>query len=291
VQKAGSLKPIKPTHNRTMKDSQPSFEQHLSAYEKAALDGNDPRCVPQYLDGTPPIGREIVKPEYTAEQNQNWSYLFNRQMELLPGRAGQAYLDGVNILGLNDKGIPALSDLSAALEAARGWQIARIPGLLHEKEFFELIAARTFPSTDYVREAHELDYTPAPDCFHDIFGHMPMLTEPAVADFYNMFGKSALHAKGVQRTHLERLHWFTIEFGLIRQPEGMRVFGAGIMSSKNEVVHALSQEVEVIDFSLEKVIEQDYEVWHLQPRLFALDSFDQLVDEFGFWTKRQGLAA
>jgi len=274
-----------------MIDNQPTSQEPLSAYEKAALEGNDPRCVPQYLKGTPPIGAEIVKPTYTDEQNHNWGYLFNRQMSLLPGRAGEAFLEGVNVLNLNDKGIPALSDLSAALESATGWQIARIPGLLHEKEFFELISQRIFPSTDYVREKHELDYTPAPDCFHDIFGHMPMLTEPAVADFYNLFGKSALNAKGEQRTHFERLHWFTIEFGLIRQTEGLRVFGAGIMSSKNEVAHALSKEVEVIPFSLEKVIAQDYEVWHLQPTLFALESFDQLVDEFRFWSSRQGLAA
>ena len=274
-----------------MKGKQHSPDQPLSAYEKAALDGNDPRCVPQYLNGTPPIGPLIVKPAYTEEQNSNWGFLFNRQVELLPGRAGQAFLDGVRLLGLNDNGIPGLAELSAALEAATGWKIARIPGLLHEKEFFELISDRVFPSTDYVREAHELDYTPAPDCFHDIFGHMPMLTEPAVADFYHLFGQSALNAKGAQRTALERLHWFTIEFGLIRQPEGLRVFGAGIMSSKNELAHALSKEVEVVPFSLEKVIEQDYEVWHVQPKLFALNSFDQLVDEFRFWTKSEGLGA
>jgi len=263
----------------------------LSAYEKAALEGNDPRCTPQYLDGVPPTGSEIVKPIYSAENHDNWRFLFNRQMDLLPGRAGQAFLDGVRLLGLNDNGIPGLAELSAALESATRWKIARIPGLLHEREFFELIAQRVFPSTDYVREKHELDYTPAPDCFHDIFGHMPMLTEPAVADFYHLFGKSALNAAGNQRTCLERLHWFTIEFGLIRQAEGLRVFGAGIMSSKNEVVHALSDEVEVIPFSLGKVIEQDYEVWHLQPRLFALESFDQLVSEFREWAHGQGLLA
>lgn len=274
-----------------MKETHTNTDQPLSAYEKAALEGNDPRCIPQYLDGIPPIGQQIVKPEYSAQHNQNWRHLFKRQMELLPGRAGEAYLAGVKTLGITEAGIPALADISAALEASTGWRVARIPGLLHEKEFFELISQRLFPSTDYVREEDELDYTPAPDCFHDIFGHMPMLTEPAVADFYHLFGQSALNAKGEQRTFLERLHWFTIEFGLIRQTNGLRVFGAGIMSSKNEVVHALSDEVEVIPFSLEKVIRQEYEVWHLQPLLFALDSFDQLVDEFRFWTEKQGLVA
>ena len=272
-------------------DAGAAQEAPLSVYERAAEGGNDPRCTPQYLHGAPPIGNEIRKPIYSDEHNHNWSYLFNRQMDLLPGRAGASYLEGVDILGMDDTGIPGLKDLSERLESASGWRIARIPGLLHEKDFFKLISDRVFPSTDYIREKNELDYTPAPDCFHDMFGHMPMLTEPAVADFYHLFGKTALQATGIQRTYLERLHWFTIEFGLIRQAEGLRVFGAGIISSKEEIVHALSETVDVRDFSIEAVINQDYEVWHLQPLLFALDSFDQLVDEFRFWTNRQGLAA
>ncbi len=209
-------------------------------------------------------------------------------MQLLPGRAGQSYMNGVRLLGMDDTGVPALRDLSTRMEAATGWCIARIPGLLHEKDFFKLLSERIFPSTDYIREKHELDYTPAPDCFHDMFGHMPMLTEPAVAYFYHLFGKTALNATGIQRTWLERLHWFTVEFGLIRQAEGLRIFGAGIISSKNEVTHALSDAVDVRDFSMEAVINQDYEVWHLQPRLFALESFEQLEDAFRHWTKKEG---
>ena len=276
-----------------MKDqsSRPDQETPLSAYEQAAIDGNDPRCVPQYLDAPAPVGAEIIAPAYSDQHQQNWKHLFNRQMDLLPGRAGAAFMEGVKVLGMTDEGIPALADLSASLENATGWRVGRIPGLLHEKDFFNLISKRIFPSTDYIREENELDYTPAPDCFHDMFGHMPMLAQPSVANFYQMFGQSALNATGIQRTHLERLHWFTIEFGLIQQADGLRVFGAGIISSKDEVIHALSDKVEVIPFSLEKVIEQEYEVWHLQPKLFALDSFDQLVDEFRYWTSRQGLAA
>ncbi len=262
----------------------------LSAYERAAEEGGDPRCIPQYLEEAPPVGSDIATPVYSDEHNQNWRYLFNRQMQLLPGRAGQSYMNGVRLLGMDDTGVPALRDLSTRMEAATGWCIARIPGLLHEKDFFKLLSERIFPSTDYIREKHELDYTPAPDCFHDMFGHMPMLTEPAVADFYHLFGKTALNATGIQRTWLERLHWFTIEFGLIRQAEGLRIFGAGIISSKNEVTHALSDAVDVRDFSMEAVINQDYEVWHLQPRLFALESFEQLEDAFRHWTKKEGLS-
>lgn len=261
----------------------------LSAYEKAGAEDIDPRCVPQNLDGAPPVGDEIVTPEYSDEDNANWTFLFNRQMGMLPGRAGEAFLAGVETLGMTPDGIPALSDLSRNMQQAAGWQIARIPGLLHERDFFGLLGNRQFPSTDYIRGEEELDYTPAPDCFHDMFGHMPMLTQPDFADFYHMFGVAALHAKGQDRQSLERLHWFTVEFGLISQHEGMRIFGAGVLSSKEEVQHALSDSVEKKPFDIDAIINQDYDVWHLQPILYVLDSFEQLVDGFKGWAVGRGL--
>lgn len=265
-------------------------EAPLSAYEKAAQSEDvDPRCIPQNLDGPPPVGDEIETPNYSDEDNANWTFLFNRQMELLPGRAGEAFLAGVKTLGMTPDGVPALRDLSRNMQAATEWQIARIPGLLHERDFFGLLSDRKFPSTDYIRGKEELDYTPAPDCFHDMFGHMPMLTQPAFADFYHLFGQSALHAEGVDRQSLERLHWFTVEFGLIHQKEGMRIFGAGVLSSKEEVRHALSDKVEKKPFDIEAIINQDYDVWHLQPILFVLDSFEQLVDGFQEWAVGKGL--
>ncbi len=269
----------------------PSTDAPVSAYEKPPADGKevDPRCVPQTLDGTPPIGDEIVPPVYDQESQDNWRFLFKRQMSMLPGRAGEAYLEGVETLGMTAQEIPHLKDLSRRMEAAAGWTIARIPGLLHERDFFGLLADRVFPSTDYIRRKDELDYTPAPDCFHDMFGHMPMLTEPALADFYHLFGQSALHAEGEDRQSLERLHWFTVEFGLIKQDEGERIFGAGILSSKDEVQHALSDQVEKVPFSVDAVIAQDYDVWHLQPKLFVLDSFEQLETGFRSWADSRGL--
>lgn len=271
--------------------SEPTTDAPLSAYEKPPADGAevDPRCVPQNLDGPPPIGDEIVPPAYDAESQQNWRFLFDRQMSMLPGRAGEAYLEGVKTLGMTPDHIPTLRDLSRRMEAAAGWRIARIPGLLHERDFFGLLADRVFPSTDYIRRKDELDYTPAPDCFHDMFGHMPMLTEPAFADFYHLFGQSALNAEGEDRQSLERLHWFTVEFGLIKQEVGERIFGAGILSSKDEVQHALSDTVEKVPFSIEAVIHQDYDVWHLQPKLFVLDSFEQLETDFRVWAASRGL--
>jgi phenylalanine-4-hydroxylase len=262
----------------------------LSAYETAAADGVDPRCVPEHLPPAGvPVGNEIRYPEYPDLDHETWAILFSRQVELLRGRAGDAFMEGIETLGFQPDRIPHLAELSGRLQKATGWQVARVPGLIHEKDFFHLLSQRIFPSTDYIRGREELDYTPAPDLFHDIFGHMPMLTEPAFADFYHLFGQAALKGQGADRPRLERLHWFTVEFGLIRQTEGTRVFGAGILSSRNEVLHALSDEVVVHPFDPDRIVEQDYDVWHVQEELFALESFDQLVDGFRSWTNTAGL--
>lgn len=269
-------------------DTAPADEL-LTAYEKAGAEDLDPRCVPQTLEGPPPIGDAILYPGYSEIDQQTWRILYKRQMGYLPGRACTAYLRGAQAITLGGARIPALSELSARLRGATGWQVARVPGLLHERDFFRLLSERTFPSTDYIRGREELDYTPAPDLFHDIFGHMPMLTEPDFADFYQLFGRAALRAEGKQRIALERLHWFSVEFGLVEEPEGLRIFGAGILSSKGEVENALSDKVEKRPFSPEAVAEQDYDVWHLQPLLFVLESFEQLVSEFTRWAQGEGL--
>jgi phenylalanine-4-hydroxylase len=274
--------------NLLAKDLSPRDE--LSAYEKAAADGIDPRCVPQHLPPAGvPVGEDITYPEYPELDHETWSILFARQVDLLRGRAGDAFMEGLDILGFEADRIPRLAALDRRLKEATGWRVARVPGLIHERDFFELLSRRVFPSTDYIRGREELDYTPAPDLFHDIFGHMPMLTEPDFADFYQLFGKAALSGRGADRPRLERLHWFTVEFGLIRQPEGTRVFGAGILSSRNEVLHALSDDVVVHPFDPDRIVEQDYDVWHLQEELFALESFEHLVEGFRRWTHQVGL--
>ncbi len=280
---------------QTLAPAEPAEEEFKSAYEKEGVADVDPRCIPHDLDGEPPLGDEIAPPTYPDGDHETWNFLFRRQMDLLPGRASETYLQGVEQLGLSDDGIPALHDLARVLRRETDWTVARIPGLLHERDFFRLLAERKFPSTDYIRGKEELDYTPAPDMFHDIFGHMPTLTQPAFADFYQLFGQAALDAKGRDRQSLERFHWFTVEFGLIadgpsaQDPAGYRIFGAGIMSSKGEVLNALSDNVEHRPFSPEAVISQDYDVWHLQPILFVLESFEQLVEEFTGWAKSRRL--
>lgn len=268
---------------------EPETPKILTAYEKAASEGIDPRCIPQHLETSPPIGQEIVAPSYTDAEHGIWQHLFERQMALLPGRASKAYLEGVTVLGFHAKQLPPLRDLSEKLFVATGWQIARIPGLLHPTDFFELLSRRVFPCTDYIREASELDYTPAPDCFHDIFGHLPMITNPHFANFYQDFGRAALRATPEQQIGLERLHWFCVEFGLVQEEGGRRIFGAGVLSSKEEVLHALSDEVTVLDFDPDRIVAQDYQVWHLQNTLFTHASYAALEAGFRRWCSGQNL--
>jgi phenylalanine-4-hydroxylase len=273
-------------------DTPTTPEDERSAYEKAqeGQEDVDPRTIPQKLEEAPPIGDEIEYPDYENEDHETWQMLVERQMEQLPGRACDAYMRGQDVLGLEADRIPSLADLSARLNDATDWSVANVPGLIHEKDFFTLLAERKFPSTNYVRPQEELDYTPAPDCFHDIFGHMPMLTQPDFADFYQLFGQAALNAEGADRPRLERLHWFTVEFGLIQEGGEQRIFGAGIVSSNEEVTHALSDDVTVHPFDPKHIVEKDdYEVYNLQEELFVLDSFEQLVEGFKDWTTSRGL--
>lgn len=264
-------------------------DEPLSAYQKAAQQGIDPRCIPQRLDAPPPIGDDIPYPNYSEEEHQIWQTLYRRQAELLPNRACDEFLRGLQMLKLDPDRIPALAELSAVLQAQTNWRVARIPGLLHEQDFFKLLAERIFPSTDYIRRKDELGYTPAPDLFHDVFGHMPMLTNPDFADFSQLFGKAALNAKGNDRIALERFYWFTVEFGLIETPQGRRIYGAGTLSSGTEVLHSLSDDVVVYPFLPETIVNQEYDVWHLQPILFAVQSFEELKQGFKDWTRSRGL--
>jgi phenylalanine-4-hydroxylase len=192
-------------------------------------------------------------------------------------------------MGFPEDRIPALRDVHETLRRTVGWGIARMPGLLHEQDFFAFLARRTFASTDYIRPRHEMDYTPAPDMFHDVFGHTPMITDPRFAEFYQRLGQAALKAEGADRRRLERSYWFTVEFGLIRTPDGNRIYGNDILSSYEEVRHSLTDAVEHRPFDPDAIVEQEYDVWHVQPLLFVVDSFDQLADGFQHWARGRKL--
>ena len=264
----------------------------LDAPQSPAADAHDdPRCVPIALDGPIPEGSEIEYPNYSAEEHEMWKILYARQRKLLPGRACQEYIDGLQLLSLPEDRVPALRDVSAVLEKATGWKLTRSPGLLHEKDFFERLARRVFPATDYVRPQHEMDYTPAPDLFHDVFGHAPMIVHESFANFFQRIGQAAASANAVGdvRLGLVRIYWFTVEFGLISTSDGMRIYGNGITSSYGEVQHSLTDAVEKRPFVAEKVAQQEYDIWHMQPVLFVIDSFEQLESGFENWAKGYGL--
>lgn len=261
--------------------------EELSAYERAGLEGKDPRCIPIHIDGPLPEGDEIIPPDYTDDEHAIWRFLLQRQLEILPDRACQAFMQGLEALNLPMDRIPTLSELSQTLERLTQWRVARAPGLLHEQDFFACLARRVFPSTDYIRGRHELDYTPAPDLFHDVFGHLPMLTEPDFADFYQRYGEASLRAQGATRRQLESFHWFTVEFGLVLEAGKPRIYGNGILSSYQETFHALGENVERRPFDPEAMGRQPYEVWHLQPVLYVVESFEHLKQGFETWAKDQ----
>jgi phenylalanine-4-hydroxylase len=262
-----------------------------SAYEKAGREGLDPRCVPIALDGPVPEGAAIPYPSYPDSDHGTWTLLYARQRALLEGKACREYLDGLTLMSFPERRIPSLAEASAVLERTTGWHVARVPGLLHERDFFGFLARRVFASTDYIRPPHEADYTPAPDMFHDVFGHMPMITNPAFADFYQRMGQAALSAEGPDRRCIERFYWFTVEFGLIATNEGIRIYGNGILSSYGEVRHSLTEAVKKLPFDAEAIVSQEYDVWHFQPLLFVIESFDQLAEGFDRWARKRGLLA
>lgn len=272
----------KPKKNNITDDS-------LSAFEKAGQAGDDPRVVPIKLDGPAPEGNDIVYPDYSEEEQEIWRILYKRQRELLPGYAAQEYLEGLDMMNFPEDRIPYLGDVGKVLQKTTNWQVARVPGLLFEGDFFSRLARRVFPSTDYIRPRHELDYTPAPDLFHDIFGHTPMITNRAFADFYQKIGEASMNAEGKNRRRLETIYWFTVEFGLINTSEGMRIYGNGIISSYAETQHSLTDKVEKHPADLEKMSEQEYDVWHMQPLLFVIDSFEQLEQDFYDWARKHEL--
>jgi phenylalanine-4-hydroxylase len=251
----------------------------------------DPRCVPIKLNRPIPVGDDIPYPKYPPEQNAVWRDLYARQVQLLPGRAADEFLSGLAALDLDRHRIPALAEVSRKLHAATGWRLARTPGLLDAHDFFSHLAQRIFPCTDYVRGREELDYTPAPDCFHDIFGHTPMIMHPRFADFYQHIGEAALQCKDpAVEEGLTRIYWFTVEFGLVKNPGGLRIYGNGIISSFGEVLHSLTDKVEKRPFEPDKVAATPYDIWHFQEVLFVIDSFDHLAEEFDRWVNRHVLA-
>ncbi len=216
---------------------------------------------------------------YTPAQHAVWKTLFERQTVLLHGLACDDFVKGMDKLPIAADQIPNFEALSDVLYKATGWQVVAVPGLVPDDVFFDHLANRRFPSGNFIRGAHELDYLEEPDVFHDVFGHVPMLMHPVMADFIQAYGVGGLRAQKLGKLkELARVYWYTVEFGLVRQSEGMRIYGAGIASSFTESRFALqSPSPNRIAFDLERVMRTHYRIDDFQEGYFVLDSLDDLL--------------
>ena len=218
--------------------------------------------------------------QYTADEHAVWKTLFNRQNQLLPGLACDAFVQGMKNLPMSADCIPDFVALSKVLMQHTGWQVVAVPGLVPDEVFFDHLAHRRFPAGNFIRQAHELDYLEEPDVFHDVFGHVPMLMNPVMADFIQAYGHAGLRAKRLGKlTELARVYWYTVEFGLVRQAEGLRIYGAGILSSASESVFAIEDpSPNRLDFDLQRVMRTRYRIDDFQQTYFVVPSLQALLN-------------
>jgi len=215
---------------------------------------------------------------YTAAEHGTWKQLFERQAKLLPGRACDEFVDGMKRLPIGVDKIPDFRRLSDVLLKATGWQVVAVPGLVPDEVFFDHLANRRFPAGHFIRKPEQLDYLEEPDVFHDVFGHVPMLMNPVLADYIQAYGVGGLRAQklGVL-PQLARVYWYTVEFGLVQQHGGLRIYGSGIVSSYSESLFALDDpSPNRIRFDLDRVLRTRYRIDDFQECYFVLGDFDEL---------------
>lgn len=176
---------------------------------------------------------------YSETENKTWQQLFDRQIRLIENRACDEYLYGMEQLNLPSDRVPQLPDVNKVLRKTTGWEVEAVAAVIPFEEFFTLLANKKFPAATFIRTPQDIDYLQEPDIFHEIFGHCPLLTNPVFADFSEQYGKLGLKASKKERIYLARIFWFTVEFGLIETTKGLRIYGAGILSSKGESEYAL----------------------------------------------------
>jgi phenylalanine-4-hydroxylase len=216
---------------------------------------------------------------YTEEQHAVWAELVGRVLPEIQKHAAREYLDGFEIIGLQRDRLPNLSSISARLEPRTGWNSTPVSGFLPAPAFFEMLAARRFPTTTWLRGRESLEYTPEPDIFHDVFGHVPMHAHSVFADFLERYGRvcAAVQDPNVLEK-LGRLFWYTVEFGLIREGDKIKVYGSGLISSHGECRNVMSGNCAIHDFSLDEVLQTPVKVDELHKLLFAVEGFDQIYE-------------
>ncbi|HLK23380.1 MAG TPA: phenylalanine 4-monooxygenase, partial [Caulobacteraceae bacterium] len=218
---------------------------------------------------------------FTPEQHARWDTLFARQSALLPGRAVDAFLRGLDVLRLSKPGIPDFAELNAHLGERTGWSVVAVPGLVPDEVFFDHLANRRFVAGRFIRGADQMEYLQEPDVFHDVFGHVPLLADPTFADYMQAYGRGGLRAirlGGLE--NLARLYWYTVEFGLIREGGKLKIFGAGIVSSHGESIYALEDpRPQRVAFDLKRVMRTRYRIDDYQETYFVIDSFQDLLTQ------------
>ena len=227
------------------------------------------------------VGEDWLEPaqtEYSSEDHAIWNDLFARQMDVLPGRAASAFMAGLEKLDLGRGGVPEFGAMSEELAALTGWSVVPVPMLIPDHVFFWHLANRRFPAGNFIRTRETFDYIQEPDVFHDVFGHVPMLTDPVFADYMQEYGRAGWKAMRYNRLKaLGSLYWYTVEFGLIEEADGIKAYGAGILSGPTEVVFATQgKSPNRIMLNVDRVMRTDYVISDLQPTYFVIESFEDL---------------
>ena len=227
------------------------------------------------------LGEDWLEPkqtDYDSDDHAVWDDLFARQMEVLPGRAASAFMAGLDKLDLSRGGIPDFREMSEGLGALTGWSVMPVPMLIPDHVFFWHLANRRFPAGNFIRTRETFDYIEEPDVFHDVFGHVPMLTDPVYADYMAEYGRAGWKAMRYNRLKaLGALYWYTVEFGLIQEEAGLRAYGAGILSGPTEARFAVeAQSPNRIMLNVDRVTRTDYVISDLQPTYFVIESFEDL---------------
>tara|TARA_R110000868_G_scaffold218576_1_gene468901 strand:- start:46518 stop:47303 length:786 start_codon:yes stop_codon:yes gene_type:complete len=216
---------------------------------------------------------------YTESENAVWRDLVTRQKSILPGLVCDAYLHGLDVLKLSEDRVPQLKDVSAVLQKETGFGVTAVPALISPHRFFELLSKRQFPAATFIRTSEEFDYLQEPDVFHEVWGHCPMLTDKTYTDFIQKYGELALTLDKKYIWMMQRLFWFTVEFGLIDEGKGPLIYGAGIVSSSGESPYALkSDEPERLPFDILDVFRTPYRIDIYQRKYFVIKSFKDLYD-------------
>jgi phenylalanine-4-hydroxylase len=268
---------ILPSRPPRTANSERNFRRNQAIVAGMSADG--------FTNGPPPGARA----DWTIDQNwagysdaehQVWITLYERQTALLEGRACAPFLQGLEALDLHRSGIPDFARINVELNRLTGWSVVAVPGLVPDEVFFDHLANRRFPAGQFIRQPEELDYLQEPDIFHDVFGHVPMLTDPVFADYMAAYGRGGQRAmQRGQLANLARLYWYTVEFGLLQTPEGARIYGAGIVSSRAESIFALDDpSPNRLAFDLERVMRTPYRIDDFQQVYFVIPSLQALLD-------------